>query len=223
MAWMVMLGLVAGAGVGYAVQSDRPAALPPLVAAGPRYPQPPADAKPVQLPAGEDALVRRDGDLRELLLPKPPGAADWEFPRNIDGWQSLAMNADDTTQPARRFSALQRGGVRRIAVRQWTADGVDVDIQLHQFGRDTSEARDQAEYMAHTGVNPIYQAGTRRDLPGTHLGKLYIWNPQDGSEFYLGCASAYRGDVLMVIWFQAKSPIDGDKAFDVAVAQAAKL
>ncbi|MFE1256323.1 hypothetical protein [Streptomyces fungicidicus] len=78
-----VLGVVAGTCAGYLVQADRePTELPPL--SQPVLPQAKGGA-PEPLSADEDRRVKTDGDLRKLLIKKPRGAKEADWPMGGDG------------------------------------------------------------------------------------------------------------------------------------------
>lgn len=211
-----LLGVVAGVATGYTVQTARkPTALAPLSQHTLKYPKKhlPAD-KAQPLPAKDDNRVATDGDLRELLLPKPKGKQDSSVFSDEDGWVPLVDYVRDYDAPDYMFRELgSTDGVRRIARRAWSGAGNrDVLVELVQFRDLSSRGSDefltgQQSYMsddAHAGNegSPLKGSGNGRywvfDEPRRKAGYL----PQ-----YSARALAEHGDIVLDIHVFDTKPI----------------
>ena len=141
---LLVIGLIGGLGVGYAVQSQRsPTPLPPLAAAQPTYPPTPlfTGQQPSPLPSGDDDATIVSGDLPQVLLPTPVGATATPGLDHI--WLTLADGAANCTNQAACFSSELSEGVSRIAQTGWaTTDGVTVQITITQYSPGFSAKAD---------------------------------------------------------------------------------
>jgi hypothetical protein len=210
MAAAAVLGILGGAGTGYAVQASRtPTPLPPLAATQPVYPKA-HHADPV-LSAADDDMVRTDGDLTKLLVPVPSGTKPWNTPRGDNGWYDLYDLATDYTEPAGALTWELTHGFRRAAVQTWM-DGrssYEVDLIQYRHDKELSAAdfvNDQETFAAQdTG-------GTAQPLPhsqepdGVYVGPKEL-HYDDGTGYYRGYGFATHGDIAVVIWVFSPSPI----------------
>lgn len=219
-----VLGLVAGTCTGYLVQAERrPTKLPPL--SQPVVERAKGVAEP--LSAGEDRRVKTDGDLRELLLPRPKGARDTVVTAGTDGWLDLADYADGYDEPGDMFSELVSDEFRRAAVTSWRVGTTyTVEIELAQFRQEQAMAAsghaEDAYYWAEK------DADTRSwPIPGTGDGMAYVHDTPERNAGYLPLysaeAHAWRGDIAMHIWVFDTKPISKEKIMDLAERQMGRL
>lgn len=219
-----LLGLAAGTCGGYLVQADRePTELPPL--SQPVLPQAKGPG-PEPLSAAQDRRVRTDGDLRELLLPKPAGAEEAEWLRGTDGWLDAAGYADGYYDEGEVFRELVSDEYRRAAVVGWESGALHgVEIRLVQFR--------QVHSLAAADSSRNYQEWAAEEetdswsIPGTGNGMAYVHNRPDtepGYEpVYRAEAHAWRGDIAMEIWIHDNEPISKETVLDVAERQMERL
>ncbi|MFF6811089.1 hypothetical protein ACFZAG_14545 [Streptomyces sp. NPDC012403] len=220
-----VLGVVAGTCAGYLVQADRePTGLPPLsqpvlTRSGGEAPEP--------LSADRDRRVRTDGDLRELLLKKPRGTQEPEWPTGEDGWMDLAEYAGYYEESGSMFGQLAMDGFRRAAVVGWLDDDdYSVEIRLVQFRQE------EGLVAAGNAENGRYWADDAEDtdswaVPGTGDGRAYVHNSPDvqpGYEpLYAAEAHAWRGDISMEIWVYGPKPVPKKMIMDLAERQMERL
>ncbi len=220
-----VLGVVAGTCTGYLVQADRePTRLPPL--SQPVLAQAKGEA-PEPLPADRDRRVRIDGDLRELLLKKPRGTREPDWPMGEDGWMDLAEYAGNYEESGSMFGQLAMEGFRRAAVVGWLDDkDYSVEIRLVQFR--------QEEVLGAVGnvENSQYWADDEGDtdswvIPGTGEGRAYVHGEpyaEPGYEpLYSAEAHAWRGDISMEIWVYGTKPVPKKMIMDLAERQMERL
>ncbi|MFE2461620.1 hypothetical protein [Streptomyces sp. NPDC059402] len=219
-----VLGLIAGTCAGYLVQAGRePTKLPSL--AGPLA-SPGKGEVPERLPVAQDRRVGTDGDLRKLLLEKPRGAQDLEWPEGDDGWMGLVPYAETFELPSEQFDALLDDEFRRAAVGGWYVEGsYTVNIRLIQFRQEdvlvAGESVAAAKYWA---------AGEDTDswsVPGTGDGRAYVHRlptSEPGEPpVYTAEAHARRGDVVMEIWVNGDRRISKKTILDLAERQMERL
>lgn len=220
-----VLGVVAGTCAGYLVQADRgPTALPPL--SQPVLAQSKGEA-PEPLSAGRDRRVKTDGDLRELLLKKPRGAREPDWPTGEDGWMDLAEYAGHYEESGSMFGQLAMDGFRRAAVVGWLDDDeYSVEIRLVQFRQEEGLA------AAGNAENGRYWADDAEDtdswaVPGTGDGRAYVHGSPDAEPgyepLYAAEAHAWRGDVSMEIWVYGTKPVPKKMIMDLAERQMERL
>lgn len=227
LSWAALLGVLAGAGIGYGIQASRPAEpLPPLFGEAPPIMYAAADVKPFVLPAEQDDKVRRDGDLRELLLPVPDAGTEYFGHHGEDNWLSLAEYVASIQEPESAVSRLNGDNWRRTAARAWTLPGrVLVSITLHQFGNGAPSAGKWVDSDLDYDRESGRRVGQDPVIPGTGSGRLAVFPRNDAAKSapYSARASAWRGDIYMSVWFYSESPIDADQALETARQQAARL
>jgi hypothetical protein len=220
-----VLGVVAGTCTGYLVQADRePTRLPPL--SQPVLAQSKGEA-PEPLSAAQDRRVKTDGDLRELLLEKPRGTREPDWPMGEDGWMDLAEYAGHYEESGSAFGQLAMDGFRRAAVTGWLDDDDhSVEIRLVQFRQEEGRA------AAGNVENSQYWAADAGDtdswaLPGTGKGRAYVHNSPDAEPgyepLYSAEAHAWRGDISMEIWVHGSKPIPKKMIMDLAERQMERL
>lgn len=219
-----VLGVVAGTCAGYLVQADRePTALPPL--SQPVLAQAKGEA-PEPLPAARDRRVKTDGDLRKLLLKKPRGAEEPDWPMGSDGWLELTEFAGYYEEPGDMFGGLVMDGFRRAAVTGWSDNDHSVEIRLIQFRQEETLA------AAETVDNSQYWADEEDDtdswlVPGTGEGRVYVHKSPDrepGYEPVYGAeAHIWRGDIAVEIWVYGSKPVPKKMIMDLAERQMERL
>ncbi|MFY4719305.1 hypothetical protein [Streptomyces sp. LaBMicrA B280] len=216
------LGIVAGGCVGYVVQAGRaPTKLPPLSQPVLRQGN---GAVPL-LSAAEDRQVKTDGDLRELLLPKPRGAHD----ENIgdDGWMDLEEYATWSEHPGSVFHYALQSQLRRVAATGWRIGATySVEIRLVQYRQEqTTGARDHVRDQENWVGN---RPGTdSRPVPGAGDGMAYVGRRPRSEPGYVPMyqAEAYasRGDLVMEMWITDTEPVSEKKIVDLAKRQVGRL
>ncbi|MCD0482289.1 hypothetical protein LO771_07645 [Streptacidiphilus sp. ASG 303] len=223
----LLLGVLGGAGTGYAVQAGRPPTpLPPLAAPAPHYPARPATA--AEAAAAAPAPLGLDGDLRKLLLKRPAGTRTWDFLPGEDGWMPADRMALLWRDSGEVFSSLLDDGFRRAATVSWLEGRAGVRIRLIQYQSGSSdhvtEAVQGAVHCSRFTDTPC----TSRAIPGTATGVAYVTRRSqtyaDSRErFYYGLAVARRGDVVMRIDVHAPRPVDLRHLLDLARRQWERL
>ncbi|WP_433891454.1 hypothetical protein [Streptomyces sp. CA-111067] len=211
-----LLGVVAGAGLGYRIQYvRRPTPLPPLT--GPVLAQPKGAAPAVPaLPAAQDRIAVYDGDLMKELLPTPKGGK--QVARQ---WVSLADYASAYYESGRTFTDLASHDYRRGVLVAWSTGGAHpgyTGVSLTQV-RDyvnpyvpelVSKARNEAE--------DDFGLGPGVSIPGTVGGE--VWGSSDtqddpgdyfqgdeGDSPFEGQGVAQRGNILVECWTTSASPV----------------
>lgn len=208
----VVVGLLGGAGAGYAVQKHRaPTPLPPLDAA---VPVAAAAAPAFKADPAVDDVAKLDGDLRNLLIDKPSGAKDPDFEPGLS-WVSSYELAEFARADDKDFVELGNAGFRRAAQRAWQVGGQTVEIDVIQF-RTTAGAK---SFEGYEGVVD----GTA-DVTGTS-GHAYSSDAQtnlDGDHW--GMASYVHGDVVVFTFiFDHAKAVNASDVAAIAGQQAAKL
>ncbi|MFF5159026.1 hypothetical protein ACFY3N_22885 [Streptomyces sp. NPDC000348] len=220
-----VLGVVAGTCAGYLVQADRePTGLPPL--SQPVLAQSKGEA-PEPLPADRDRRVKTDGDLRDLLLKKPSGTREPDWPMGEDGWMDLAEYAGHYETADSVFGQLATDEFRRAAVVGWLDDDeYSVEIRLVQFRQEEALGAagtvDDSQYWAEDAEDTDSWA-----VPGTEEGRAYVHHSPDaepGYEPLYGAeAHAWRGDIAMEIWVYGSKPVPKGMIMDLAERQMERL
>jgi hypothetical protein len=187
----LVLGVLGGAGTGYAVQASRPATpLPPLAATQPKYA--PAGVyqgvAPATLPAAQDDATRTEGPLTKLLIPKPPGASDGDS-FYVSGPVSPDQDAYYCDDQVTCYKQDFTQGVEAIADITWLeSSGTFVDIRMYRYrpGDSDTARSQQSDFSADAGSALPLPAGV--DVQG--------YEYQD-SEGYWDFAAALHGDILV--------------------------
>ncbi len=216
MAVAVVLGLLGGAGTGYAVQSARkPTPLPPLSVAQPKYP-----AKRVAapaLPASQDDQVKTDGDLTKLLVQPPKGVKS-----PLVDWLDLADYAETRSGPGGAFNWYARNHFRRAAESIWDKGADYYEIRLVQFTHD-GEAGASQDVTQQQG----YIDGVRGvAIPGTAEGLVFPGTKRHGSgsdAYYDGYAFAQHGDISVQITIDSDHPVSKSTLMTLAQTQLERL
>ncbi|MFE6101210.1 hypothetical protein ACFVQ4_14700 [Streptomyces laurentii] len=199
-----VLGIVAGTAVGYGIQAQRPpTALPALNQRDLAYPAKPLPKgkEPEPLSAAEDRGLKTEGDLRDLMLPKPKGARlSGRVPK--DNRLSVTSYAADYDNPGSALSYLLGNDVRRVVATSWsTGMFKSTTIDLVQFRPGDREfaaehAEDQRSYLAEEAGATV---GT---IKGSRDGRTYVMPAERRPgylDFYMARAVFHRGDVMVDI------------------------
>jgi hypothetical protein len=227
MAGALILGVVGGGGIGYAVQHGRPETpLPPLSVPQPEYPARYSDAP--ALSAADDDMVRTDGDLTKLLIPAPKGSSPRSNPP-INGWEDLSEFSENYTGPSSEFDWMLKSGFRRVAGTTWMEGQASYEVDLIQFN-DDSEAS-AASYVSSQGT----YAGSAADgsmpataVPDTVDGEVYAGGgaiPDSGGpgSYYRGIGLAVHGDIAVVIWVYSPNPVSEQPLMALVQSQLERL
>ncbi|WP_052433384.1 hypothetical protein [Streptacidiphilus carbonis] len=221
MAVAVALGVLGGAGVGYAVQQHRaPTPLPPLSVAQPSYPA--AHSTAPALTAAQDDMVRTDGDLTKLLVPAPPKAkADPQWD-GIDTWLDLADYAETRSGPGGAFNWYATNHFRRAAQARWQLGSEWTTIRLVQFAH-TSEDGAQTDVEDQQGYMKDAKAVA---IPGSHSGQVYPGTAakhDDSGTYYTGHAFFLHGDISVQIDIDSPQPVTAKALLALAQSQMERL
>ncbi|MER7623431.1 hypothetical protein [Streptomyces sp. NPDC126503] len=221
-----VLGLVGGTAVGYGVQVRRePAPLPPLNQLDLAHPAPlPKGQEPEPLTAAEDRMLRTQGDLRKLLLPRPAGAQAW----GEDGWVPLAEYLSSYQSPARMMALQLEMGIRRVASRSWRSGGhrsVTVNLVQYRPGSANSAAEHVENQQAFTvGATPAASPG--EGVKGSGNGRAYLLPLQREAgyqDWYEARAYVQRGDIAIEILISDTQKIAGSDIRSLAERQLERL
>ncbi|UYQ62993.1 hypothetical protein [Streptomyces peucetius] len=223
-----VLGAVAGTVTGYAVQYHRePTPLPALSQPDIRTPKPvQANRNTTARSMSVNRWVKTDGDLRQLLLPKPKGAKHEQKP----DWEDLYSFATWFEYEGEMFQDLAMNDFRRSATVSWSKGGkVYVDIRLVQFREAVqinaeSFGEGQQSYLGEDD----WAGNEGEPIPGSANGRTYIFDEphrEPGYEpLYEGMAVAWRGDIVMLITYRNNSgPIDEKDLKSLAKRQLERL
>jgi hypothetical protein len=224
MAAAAVLGLLAGAGAGYAVQSRRdPTPLPPLRAERPVYPAARTNKAPEVFPT--------DGDLRPFLLKKPKGASGWPAGHGAPSWTPIEEVAAPYGRPDRAFVWLNKDEFRRGATVRWReSSGLVVVIRLLQFREEGTSGA--ADYFRSQDGTWAQEAGygdsrlSRERLSGTLYGVVYrSLRPITGADMplYGATALARHGDLVVDILLYSPHPISSSTIDGIAERQWGRL
>lgn len=223
-----VLGLAAGTVTGYAVQYQRePTPLPVLSQPDIRTPKPvKAGSNSTARSLSVNRWVKTDGDLRQLLLPKPKGAKE----EQKAAWDDLYSFATWFEEEARMFENLAEQDFRRAARINWSKnEKVYVEISLVQF-RETSEVNaEQFGEGQQAYLDGDDWAGNEGEpIPGSANGRTYVFDKplrEAGYEpLYQGRAVAWRGDIVMIIEYANNSgPVDERDLKSLAKRQLERL
>lgn len=223
-----VLGVLAGAVTGYAVQYQRePTPLPPLAQTDLRTPEPiPADGKTTARSLSANRWVRSDGDLRELLVKMPKGART----EKKAGLRDLPDYAAGFTYPGDVFEIMADSDFRRAASVTWSegdGDAIYVTVTLVQFRDDKNleaaefAGRRQQEYLDDE------RAGNKGlAIPGSTSGRMWLFDEQDPRRYaapYQARAVAFRGDILMDIYYDSNAGPVSKQAFEVLAKRQLEL
>lgn len=222
-----MLGVLAGAVTGYAVQYQRePTPLPPLAQAELRAPKPvPADGQTTARSLSANRWVASDGDLRELLVKKPAGART----EKKAGWLDLPDYSAGFERPDDIFEDLAQSNFRRAATVGWSEGGsIYVSVTIVQFRDEQSLeasafAANQQRYMG----DDDWAGNKGSAIPGSKSGRTWVFDEPDrrpGYEpYYQARALAFRGDIVMDIRYDNNRGPVPKKAFEALAKRQLEL
>lgn len=209
------VGLIGGAGTGFAIQKGRAETpLPPV----------PHTLAPALAPAAAevpdpktDDGAKLDGDLRELLLEKPAGAHD---PADLPAraWLSIGDLAEYWHRPDQAFEKLNREHFRRAAGVVWElADGTQVEVDLVQF-RTTGDAE---TFFGDAGFP---QELTTPAVAGTSTGYVGRDTGKGPEGYYTGYGLVRHGNVVELVFVNRKQdPPAIDDLMKITKEQADRL
>ncbi|MFD8757231.1 hypothetical protein ACFV0O_40600 [Kitasatospora sp. NPDC059577] len=206
------LGALAGGGVGYAVQAQRPPTpLPPLQVARPAYPAGTVD--PAALAAQQPAPPAIEGDLTKLLITAPEGSTPWGDNPDKPGWVSIGEIAEQSGNAALTFRDLASRGFRRAAEVDWKKDDTRYRVSLVQYTADhADEAKSSSWVPFADGANGGYKVETA----------ARNW-AESTEQYYYGEAVAKRGSVQMTIEVFGTQQVSADVLKDLAKRQWERL
>ncbi|WP_152627419.1 hypothetical protein [Streptacidiphilus melanogenes] len=228
MAAAVAVGVLGGAGTGYAVQASRkPTPLPPLAVAQPQYPS--AHRSAPALTAAEDDMAKTDGDLTKLLVPVPSGSKPWPAPLGENGWLPFKDFIEGFEKPDSAMRYQLPLGIRRIAVATWLQGSDSYEIQLVQYRHDQGESatsfiNGQAEYASDDvgGLNNYTQIPDSSITGGVYVGPKQHQDP-DGGSYYEGVGLAVHGDIAVLIYVDSSHRVDGKPLMNLLQSQLERL
>ncbi|MGW3040969.1 hypothetical protein ACWC9T_13220 [Kitasatospora sp. NPDC001159] len=208
----LVLGALAGGGVGYAIQAQRPPTpLPKLQVAHPSYPAQVVD--PTAFAAEQPAPPAIDGDLRKLLISAPEGSGPWGELPDKPSWMSAGDLAEHGSRPEAEFKGLISSGFRRAVEVDWKKDDIRYRVLLTQYTPDHSdEAKSRRAEPFADGANSGY---TVYDVP-------MRWSDSN-DQYYYGFATAKRGTVQMTVEIFSPKQVDSGALKDLAKQQWERL
>nr|WP_134002793.1 hypothetical protein [Streptomyces sp. 846.5] len=221
MAVAVVLGILGGAGVGYAVQQHRaPTPLPPLAVAQPSYPAGHSTAP--ALTAAEDDMVKTDGDLTKLLVPAPAKAQADPLEAGIDIYLDLAQYAETRENPGGAFTWYADNHFRRAAQARWQSGSDWTTVRLVQFAHAyedsaRTDVQDQQGYIK--GVTPVA-------IPGTSAGEVFPGTAaqhDNSGTYYEGYAFFQHGDISAQLEVWSPHPVSAKALLALAQNQMERL
>ncbi|WP_327235887.1 hypothetical protein OG349_19935 [Streptomyces sp. NBC_01317] len=226
-----LLGVVAGTATGYTIQADRaPTALPPLSQEGLAYPAKalPAGTKVKALSEAEDSQVRRERDLRELLISKPAGSREAEDSLISDGWMQLSAYALEFESEDYMFELLLRQGFRRVAGVAWRqGEYREGSVSLVQFRPGPENGALEHASGQFVTTESKRAAGNAGDpIKGSGNGRYFVFKPQEKPGFmtlYQARALAHRGDIMLDINLFDTKPISKKEIRTLAERQLERL
>ncbi|MGY0466600.1 hypothetical protein ACW14Y_41035 [Kitasatospora sp. cg17-2] len=213
----LVLGTVAGSGVGYAIQSGRPPTpLPRLQVALPTYPSEVVD--PTAAAAAAPSPLAIEGDLRKLLVTAPSGSKPWDDQPETPSWITVGELADRSKGAADIFRALNQQGFRRAAAVAWRQGGLDIQVTLTQFKADFASKADNARWN-----KGEYEPFAPEANGGFRIENTPAYWAETTDQYYLGLAVAQRGTVLMEVRVFGTKPVDAEVVKNLARQQWERL
>ncbi|MFD7450891.1 hypothetical protein [Kitasatospora sp. NPDC059827] len=193
----LVVGVLAGGSVGYAIQAQRPPTpLPPLQVALPAYPAETVD--PAALAAAQPPPPAIEGDLRKLLVSAPDGSTAWGDYPDKPGWMSIGELAERKGDAAVVFKDLATSGFRRAAEVDWMKGDTRYRVTLTQY---TPEHIDEAAAFHGQTFADDTDGGYRVDPEPRQ------WSDTK-EQYYYGHAAAQRGTVLMTVEVFSPKPVE---------------
>lgn len=218
-----VLGVLAGAGLGYRVQDQRkPTPLPPLTGSALAQPRG-AGAAPAALPAAQDRDAVYEGDLLKLLVPTPKGAKQHDR-----RWITLADYAEEFERPQYAFTELTQNDFRRAAGVEWQQGAhTRVGVTLLQFRDEAApytpeELSDQQDY-----ADDNDEQGESVEIPGTMDGKVWPsakpYREPGYEPDYSSLGLARVGDIFVEVAVDSTTPLRSSVVMAVITKQLERL
>ncbi|WP_043465604.1 hypothetical protein [Kitasatospora sp. MBT66] len=212
----LVLGTVAGGGVGYAIQANRPPTpLPPVQVALPSYPAGALD--PAVAAATAPSPLAIDGDLRKLLLTAPSGSTAWDDYPDTPSWVTAGELAEHEGRTAAVFKQLNTRGFRRAVEIDWKQGDLKVRVSLIQYTADRA-----AEAAARTLGRPLEPFAPEANGGYEVDSKASYW-AETTEPFYGADAVAQRGTVVMEVKVFGTRPVSPEVLKDLAKRQWERL
>jgi hypothetical protein len=190
--------------------TSRPATNPTTTAPRPTTP-PPTTTQP--------ATGGFDGDLRELLVPRPSGANPWAEPPDEDGALDIDEAADLFRDEGAMKNDLESLNFRRGAVMHWNDDGLDVLIILFQFEED-----DGAQgYVSSTSRSGIEGYEDRGSFGGIGNSLLFVDDTPNNNGQRSSIFISSAGDIVSYLTVWRVGNVNMDEATALAVNQHERL
>lgn len=202
-----VLGVLAGGGLGYRIQQERPPTpLPPLT--GPVLAQPKgAGPAAPKLTAEQDSGLVYRGDLLKLLLATPKG--DKESYRD---WVSLAEYAEEYTRADAEFRNLTSNAFQRSVEADWTDKShAYYEVHLTQF-RDEGYANAPAFFEDQKDIDDsLPEDGRPHGLTDVGSGTVYgSGRPESHAGYlpiYRGRGIARIGNIYVEVYVDSLHPV----------------
>ncbi|MFB7670840.1 hypothetical protein ACFC26_05410 [Kitasatospora purpeofusca] len=212
----LVLGTVAGGGVGYAIQANRPPTpLPPVQVALPSYPAGALD--PAVAAAAAPSPLAIDGDLRKLLLSAPSGSSAWDDYPDTPSWVTAGELAEHEGRTAAVFKQLNTRGFRRAVEIDWKQGNLKVRVSLIQYTADRA-----AEAAARTLGRPLEPFAPEAN-GGYEVDSTASYWAETTEPFYGADAVAQRGTVVMEVKVFGTRPVSPEVLKDLAKRQWERL
>ncbi|MFJ4797152.1 hypothetical protein [Kitasatospora purpeofusca] len=212
----LVLGTVAGGGVGYAIQAKRPPTpLPPVQVALPSYPAGALD--PVVAAAAAPTPLTIDGDLRKLLLTAPSGSTSWGDYPDTPSWITAGELAEHEGRTAAVFKQLNTRGFRRAVEIDWKQGDLKVRVSLIQYTADRA-----AEAAART-LGRTLEPFAPEANGGYEVDSRASYWAETTETFYGADAVAQRGTVVMEVKVFGTRPVSPEVVKDLAKRQWERL
>jgi hypothetical protein len=212
----LLVGVLGGAGVGYAIQSSRPATpLPPLAQTQPKYAPVGVyqGVAPAPLPSSQDDATLTEGDLTTLLLTKPAGASDADsiYTGQMIGADEDAYYCDDQVAC---YTRDYTDHVEAIADTEWTtSDGFYVEIRMYRFAPgDSATARTRV-----SNVGTASAAGNSLQMPTGIDAQGYEFVDSSGNN--TDFAEAAHGDIQVSFWVSSSSKVPDPTLIDGLISE----
>ncbi|WP_327072482.1 hypothetical protein OG196_04430 [Kitasatospora purpeofusca] len=212
----LVLGTVAGGGVGYAIQANRPPTpLPPVQVALPAYPAGALD--PAVAAAAAPTPLTIDGDLRKLLLTAPSGSTAWGDYPDTPSWITAGELAEHEGKTAAVFKQLNTRGFRRAVEIDWKQGDLKVRVSLIQYTADRA-----AEAAART-LGRTLEPFAPEANGGYEVDSRASYWAETTETFYGADAVAQRGTVVMEVKVFGTRPVSPEVVKDLAKRQWERL
>ncbi|MFD7261864.1 hypothetical protein [Streptomyces sp. NPDC059874] len=221
-----VLGVLAGAVTGYAVQYHRePTALPPLAQQKLVTPKALApDDATTNKTINANRWHKTDDDLSKLLIEAPSGAKAVGA-----GYDTLDSFSTTFERPDGALRGFANDGFRRIATTMWQDDRVLVEVRLIQFD-DFSGADDYQKEQAGYMPEKKFAGNDGVAIPGISADLGHVWVNSETHEkpgYYPvreARALVRRGDVVVdIFYYDNRGKIAEGDVIDLAKRQLERL